>query len=1029
MIYSPDGHCRAFDANSKGVVGGDGAGVVVMKRNQQAAADRDHIYAIIKGSAANNDGIRKVGYTAPSVEGQAEVIRAAQTAAAVEPESITYLEAHGTGTELGDPVEVEALKMVFNTGKKNFCAIGSVKTNLGHLDSAAGAASFIKVVLALQHHQIPPSLHFNSPNPKLGLEDSPFYVVSKLTPWKRNSFPLRAGVSSLGIGGTNAHVVLEEYPGDNRQYSSKGSRPYQLLLLSAKTPQALERITTNLVSHFKENPGIDPADAAYTLQVGRTPFPYRTITLSTSVEEAVQNLSQKSGKVRTSLSKEKNPPVIFIFSGQGSQYVNMGRDLYEKEPLFREEIHRCFEMLKPIPGHDIKEIMYPSNQDNRSNRTYINQTKIIQTLLFIFEYALAKLLMKWGIQPRAMMGYSLGEYTAACISGVFSLEDALKTVVSRGGLIEETPAGAMLSVPLTEKEIKPLLNNHKKISLAIVNGPSCIVAGPTAAIDAFEKEMKQKRLLCTRINISHAVHSALMRPIREKFKDKVKAITLDKPLIPFISNISGDWLTAAQARDPGYWAKQMCAPVRFSQGLDCLCREEHAVFIEIGPGRVLSNIIRQHAQKKPGQQVVNLVRHQQEKESDDYFLLRALGQLWLYGVDINWSEFHNGEARHRISLPTYPFEGQRYWIEAPRFADRTGALPGRFMPFTGLAKQDGAYLPSWKPTPIPGAPSSKTPSSAGSRHLCCVLFPDDQDRGIDSGLVNKIVQNGGEVVIVKKGTQFKKENHNMFSISPGKSSHYDRLIHALDSRGQLPGSFFYLWNNNRKSPKGLDHLIHLARSIGKRNYQSKFQFIVVSVNIQKVTEDKALNPGKAALLGPLLAISHEYPEISCRSIDIDNEAETLYQQLQAEIFANPSDTVVAYRDNQRLVRGFEPVPPEETDSPAPQDQSQEDIPREIPGDYVAPRDALEQKITGLWQEFLGFETIGIHDNFFYLNGDSLTATQLITRVKEMYQVEIPMQDFFEDPTIAHLAQIVKKLLVEKIKNLSPEEKKKLLTTR
>ncbi|UCH92334.1 MAG: amino acid adenylation domain-containing protein [Candidatus Aminicenantes bacterium] len=831
MIESPDGHCRAFDANARGLVGGNGAGVVVLKRYEDAIANGDHIYAIIKGSAINNDGLRKVGYTAPSVEGQAEVIRAAQYMAGIEPGSITYVEAHGTGTELGDPVEIEALKKAFTTDKrgwqpypiKKFCGIGSVKTNVGHLDAAAGVTSFIKTVLALKHRLIPPTLHFKTPNPKLGIENSPFYVVSRLTEWKVDGHPRRAGVSSLGIGGTNAHVILEEAPiAQGAERTAHGalsqgrggvspptkSREYQLILLSAKTKSALDKVTQNLVNHFNNNSSIHLKDAVYTLQVGRNPLPYRKMVVCTTVNDVVEALSaipkSKQKRAQTFFTKTENPPAIFIFSGQGSQYVNMGLGLYQTQPVFREEMHRCFDIAKSIMGYDLKEILYPGDsvskvsEESSVGSDKSSQTVVIQLLIFIFEYALAALLMKWGIGPTAMMGYSLGEYAAACISGVLSLEDALRLVAARGELIQTTPEGAMLSVPLKEKEIKPLLN--KDLSLAIVNGPSCVVAGSTAAINAFENQMKKKRLLCTRINISHAIHSLLMHPLREKFENKVKEVKLNRPRIPFISNVSGDWLTGEEAVDPHYWAEQLCAPVRFSDGINQLLKEENAIFIEIGPGRVLGNIIRQHPDKKPGQMVLNLARHQQEKVSDDYLLLRAIGQLWLYGKEIDWPGFYPGEKRYRLPLPTYPFESKRYWIDEDIFKEVPGLQP--------LVKD-------------------QEPDSAEE-----VLEP-----------------------------------------------------------GQPPGP-----------------------------------------------------PG---------------------------------------------------------------VAPEEEE------------------EYEAPRNELEQNIANIWQEFLGFEKIGIYDNFFHLNGDSLTATQLITRIKELYPVDVTMQDFFEEPTIAHLAQVIKKLLIEKIKNLSPEEKKKL----
>ncbi len=519
LILSPDGHCRAFAATSAGTVGGEGIGIVVLKRLREAAADGDFIYAVIKGSAVNNDGYRKVGFTAPSINGQAEVVLAAQLMANVKPESIGYIETHGTGTPLGDPVEVNALKKVFKTNGKNSCALGSVKTNVGHLDSAAGAAGFIKTVLALKHKLIPPSLHFEAPNPEIDFEDSPFFVNRELTEWKSDKFPLRAGVSSFGIGGTNAHVVLEEWP--HSHADSASSKEYQIILLSARTRSALDKTAENLANHLKNNPGINLADAAYTLQVGRKAFEYRKILDCFTVKEAVEKLSSPAaGKEDAFVGEEGTKPVVFMFSGQGTQYINMGRDLYQEEPLFRQEMDRCFDILAPIQGFSIKDILYPGDNIPAAPKTRHQVSKpsilptassrffhqdVVQPMMFVFEYALARLLIEWGIQPYAMIGYSIGEYVAACLAGVFCLEDALSLVALRGKLMHETPGGVMLSVPMPEQELAPLLNDD--LSIAVVNGPSCIVSGPEKAVRRFENQLKDKKYLCMRLSISHAGHS------------------------------------------------------------------------------------------------------------------------------------------------------------------------------------------------------------------------------------------------------------------------------------------------------------------------------------------------------------------------------------------------------------------------------------------------------------------------------------------------------------------------------------------
>lgn len=670
MISSPDGHCRAFDANAGGPVSGNGVGVVILKRLEEAIEDNDHIYAVIKGSAMNNDGLRKVGFSAPSIEGQTEVIRTALHMARVEPESITYVEAHGTGTELGDPVEIEGLKAAFNTDKKSFCAVGAVKSNVGHLDTAAGVTGFIKTVLALKNKLIPPSLHFEKPNSKLDIENSPFYVNTQLKEWKNDNYPLRAGVSSFGIGGTNAHVVLEEWPeNDSSETRTAEGSENRLILLSARTKAALDKMAGNLADYLKENPNINPADLAYTLQAGRKTFRYGSILVGSTTAEISESLAQNSKKKKTFVIEGETPQIIFVFDGQGFQYVNMGLELYRKVPVFREELDLCFEILTPLMECDLKEILYPGPTENeikqfQLNMEKINRTEIAQPLVFAFEYALAKLLMKWGIEPKAMVGYSLGEYVAACISGVFSLEEALKLVVLRGRLIDETPDGAVLSVPLSEEEIKPLLKED--ISLAIVNGPSCIVAGPAAAIETFAREMREQRtIFCTPLNVSNASHSPLMASIREKFEHQFASITLDKPRIgiPYMSNVSGRWATSEQAVTPEYWGEHLCSTVRFSEGISLLLEADNTVCLEIGAGGGVSNIIQKHPDKKDGQKVLNLVRHLLERVPDVHYLLNKIGELWCYGVPIRWQALYGEEKPRRISLPTYPFQRQRYWID------------------------------------------------------------------------------------------------------------------------------------------------------------------------------------------------------------------------------------------------------------------------------------------------------------------------------------------------------------------------------
>jgi iturin family lipopeptide synthetase A len=984
MITSPDAHCRAFDARAEGTIFGDGAGMVLLKRLKYAVTDGDHIYAVIKGSAINNDGSRKVGYTAPSIEGQSEVIRMAQRIARVEPESITYVETHGTGTPLGDPVEIEGLKLAFNTQKKHFCGIGSVKTNFGHLDIAAGIAGFIKTVLAINHRMIPPSLHFETPNPKIDFENSAFYVNTKLKQWENHKYPLRAGVSSFGIGGTNAHVVLEEWPGAQSaerkahneertahsiQSQGRGgvsppekSREYQLILLSAKTPSALDKMTQNLVEYFKNNllnhgnhenpvnPGqntvLTLADTAYTLQVGRVIHQYRRMLVCKDVPEAVQLLSAPdSGKVKTVYSREDNRPIVFMFSGLGSQYVNMGRDLYENEPVLRREMDRCFEILNGLLDYNIKDILYPckgevSSPTGKSPATCnlhlspgINQPEIAHIVIFIFEYALVQLLMSWGIRPYAMIGYSFGEYTAAWAAGVFSLEDALNLVVSRGRLIQQAPGGAMLSVPLSREAIAPYLN--REISLAIDNGPSCIVSGTAAAVAAFEKQMKDNRLVCMRVPVGRALHSPAMTPVLPEFTAILDTIQFNQPQIPYISNVSGDWAAEQEVVLPRYWTTHLISTVRFADGMKVLLKEPNSIFIEIGPGRDISALTQRHIEDSGNQDflVLNLLKQSHQETADVYLVLNRLGMLWLHGQSINWHGFYGEEKRQRIPLPTYPFAGQRCWIDQDAInikeivGKRSGGIGTRQPPdFVHWF-----YMPSWSGQTLLRPVHQEVPQQLKPN---CLVFPDDC--GIGLRLVKRLKQEGYHVITVEAGTEFLEKSAEVYVICPQQPRHYSRLLDELRSREVLPRRIVHLWGvtpegaGNTVGPggqradwsesvqdKGFYSLVHLAKAIGQLTVtptmNEPLQIAVVTNQMQEVTGEELLCPAKATVIGPLKVIPQELPGVRCRSIDVvlpgpgGQQEKKIVQQLLEEISTTSVDTEIAYRGNFRWVRTYKPI--------------------------------------------------------------------------------------------------------------------------
>lgn len=675
-IASPDGHCRAFDAKAQGTVFGNGVGVVVLKRLKEALADGDSIDAVILGSATNNDGSLKVSYTAPSVTGQSEVIVEALANAGVQPETITYVEAHGTATALGDPTEVAALTRAFRSGtpKKGFCALGSVKSNIGHLDSAAGVAGLIKTVLALKNKQIPPSLHFHEANPNIDFESTPFYVNPNLSEWKSDGIPRRAGVSSFGIGGTNAHVILEEAPVAE---PSGPSRSHQLLVFSARTRSALETATGNAMSFFKGRAGLNLADAAYTLQTGRRAFNHRQIMVCRDVDDAVSLLEgADSARVTTAHQEKRDPPVAFMFPGGGAQYAEMGSELYKTEPIFREHLDRCSDILQSHLSLDIRQVIYPHAVGAEEAIQRLNQTSTALPALFAVEYALAKLWMAWGIQPAAMIGHSSGEYVAACLAGVFSLEDALGLVAARGQLMQSRQGGKMLSVRLPEDEVRSLIDDE--LSIAAINSPSsCTVSGAEKAVEEFKKRLSERNVDCGVLHISIASHSPMMDPILDEFAGEVKRARRNPPQIPFISNVTGTWITSDEATAPDYWVRHLRHTVRFSDGVRELIKEPNRVFLEVGPGNTLSSLAKRHLSESEHRTVLSSIRHPNEQESDVAFILNALGQLWLTGVEVDWSGFYARERRQRVPLPTYPFERRRYWVnpvEPPRgyFAVRMG---------------------------------------------------------------------------------------------------------------------------------------------------------------------------------------------------------------------------------------------------------------------------------------------------------------------------------------------------------------------
>ncbi len=741
-MLSGDGHCRAFDGKATGTVFGNGAGVVMLKRLTDAIRDRDHIHAVISGTGLNNDGGVKHSYTAPSVEGQVDVIRMAHRDAGVEADSIGYIEAHGTGTPLGDPIEVTALTKAFRAAgvsENQFCALGSLKTNIGHLDVASGVCGLIKTALSLENAAIPPSLHYQNPNPKIDFGNSPFFVNASLTPWieGRGGKPRRAGISAFGVGGTNAHVILEEAP---TVTSTPSCRSNQLFLLSARTEESLAAAATNLADFAANSGQLDSADVAWTLAIGRKPFRFRRAIAAPDLAKLVESLRDGSGV--TGLAERSNPPVNFLFPGQGSQHVNMGRAFYESEPRFRATVDRCSDLLRPFLGCALTDVIFPAGDaDLETAAEQLKHTVLAQPAIFVIEYALADLWRHWGINPTAMTGHSVGEFVAACHAGVFSLEDGLRLLAARGRLMGELPGGGMLSVRLSESDLLARLPDT--LDLAAVNGPTlCVVAGPGEELQKFLATLEADGVVAQALHTSHAFHSRMMDPVIERFAAEFADIKLNEPEIPILSTVTGEWLTAREATDPTYWAKHLREPVRFHRSVVALGLEKpEQLFIEIGPGQTLTGLARQSLDRKAGHIAVSSCRHIKETGCDHVNLLESLGKLWGCGVEVDWQAFYTKEERKRVPLPTYPFERKRHWVDPKPLTDTLSS--------NTVIQEPVPALPFIEPVmSIPQTASRREPIAAAIRAVLNDLsgIPDEElagdasflELGFDSLLLTQV---------------------------------------------------------------------------------------------------------------------------------------------------------------------------------------------------------------------------------------------------------------------------------------------------
>ncbi|MCX8996218.1 SDR family oxidoreductase [Rhizobiaceae bacterium BDR2-2] len=934
-ILSPDGRCRPFDHRAAGTVFGSGAGVVVLRRLSDAIADGDIIHAVIKATAVNNDGATKAGYLAPSVTGQAEAIIEAQGLAGIDADTIQYVECHGTGTALGDPIEIEALTQAFRqtTSRTGFCHVGSVKANIGHLDTAAGVVSLIKATLALKNGEIPPVLGFEKPNSSIDFDSSPFTVNDALMPWPDVDGPRRAAVNSLGVGGTNAHVILEQAPVEEHSNGAFDDEP-QILLLSARHRKALDRMAERLGEAIASRPALSMADTAYTLHAGRQHFEHRRVLAVRGRRDAIAVLSGAEPKRLFSHTALDAPAgSVFLMPGGGAQHAGMAAVLYAQDGAFRASVDEGLSYLAAAVAADIRDVWFGA--DGEAADRFLRPSLQLPAILIV-EVAIARLWMDRGVRPAALIGHSMGENAAACIAGVMTYRDAVNLVRLRGELFDTIAPGGMLSVPLSPDRLSALL--PPELDLASVNAPElCVVSGRDEDIDAFRAALAEKGIDATRVAIDIAAHSRMLDGILPKFEAFLRGIRLEAPSIPIMSNLTGDWLTHSDACDPLYWVRHLRSTVLFAEGMAKLSQTPGRIYIEAGPGRTLSSL----AKLQPGIQaneVINTLPHPDDDTDDRIHFLSAVGRAWATGLDVDVERSWRDHAPRRASLPAYPFLHQRYFIERVKDAARSPEATD-----APLARQadmaDWGYRPTWKQA------LSDAPIDAGIEPRSWLVFMDDT--GLGAKLTARLTALGHSVTTVSVGDAFGKIGQNAYVLCPedGRVG-YDALVSGLIEDGPFPSHIVHLWLVtgdethrpgssffDRLQEHGFYSLFHLAQAMGDASLKD-CHIDVVTNGMQRVGDEALPHPGKATALGPGLVIAKELENTTIRLIDIDRPAEpearngsTLQNllrtvakapeaatagygldQLWDDLFATPASEVVAYRKGRRWIRHYERLP-------------------------------------------------------------------------------------------------------------------------
>ena len=919
-ILSPDGECHAFDHRAQGTVFGSGAGVVVLRRLADAIADNDHIWAVIKGSAVNNDGADKAGYLAPSVGGQAAAIAEAHAVAGITADTVDYVECHGTGTYLGDPIEVAALNAAFRetTQDTDFCRIGSVKTNIGHLDTAAGVASLIKASLGLYHKQMPPSLGYEAPNPAIDFDGGPFQVNDSLRDWTSHSGPRRAGVNSLGVGGTNAHVVLQEPP--TRVASEQSDWPFHPLTLSARSKSALDGNAIRLAAHLRAHPELDLADIAYTLKNGRRAFDRRRVIVAQTHAEAAELLESGNPRRVFDHTALNTPDVVFMFPGGGAQYAGMAQDLYETEPVFRDWMDQGLDTLQAKLTYDIRALWLAKDKEAANEQLKLPSAQL--PLIMITEFALAQLWMSWGVTPAALIGHSMGENTAACLAGVISFEDCINLVHLRGTLFDTVPAGGMLSVSLPADELRPYLGDT--LDLASVNAPGLSVAsGSDTGLADLQQRLEADGHDCQRVPINIAAHSRMLEPILRPFGDFLRSIQLNAPQIPIISNRDGQVLADADAMSPEYWVNHLRGTVLFADGLSTLAETPDRVFLEVGPGKVLSSLAGAH-DRINANQVIGTLRHPDDEIADDKYFVAMLARMWAVGAEIDWAQIWGEARRNRVVLPSYAFQHTPYFIEPGR--TQADAATQWLMRQDDVA--DWGYKPVWRPV----AADCIVDTSGDLRDAeqqSWLVFADDA--GLSRRVTMRLRNAGHFVAEVRAGDAFADLGDDTYSLSPERGREgYDQLIQSLIGRGHTPSRVAHFWLTtqeethrpgssffHRNQEQGFFSLLFLAQAIADENLPA-LHIHAITTGAQALRDEPLPYPEKSTLQGPLRVIPRELSGMTCASLDVELPGkqrkkpdamalDQLASLVLEDLLAPPRTTTAILRGARRFEQDMVPV--------------------------------------------------------------------------------------------------------------------------